>query len=308
VVRRVRERAPSVLPGVLIIAGVFLPIILRPSNDRLLEMTKGVSPVVAAAVLILLILLAILGVLVGTGWISHTTGRLLVRLGRRPAVLLAGRQLMADPWSGSRTFSALLATVVVGAGVLAYKAQLLTEFLASARFLQENGEQGEAGAGATFYTSAIDLISAVVDLGVLIAGMGILVALAEGIVSRRRAYAALVATGVPRRTLAEALAWQTITPLVPATLIALTVGVGLIRSIETSVSGDRRGSCGGTPAQCADPNSPLWHYTEVRLAVPVPVSDLALLGGGTLAIMFLVVGAGWLFLRMSTDLEELRVG
>ena len=308
VVRRVRERAPSVLPGVLIIAGVFLPIILRPSNDRLSEMTKGVSPVVAVAFLISLILLAILGVLVGTGWISHTTGRLLVRLGRRPAVLLAGRQLMADPWSGSRTFSALLATVVIGAGVLAYKSQLLTEFLASGRLLQETGEQGEAGAGTTFYTNAIDLISAAVNLGVLIAGMGILVALAEGIVSRRRAYAALVATGVPRRTLAEALAWQTITPLIPATLIALTVGVGLIRSIETSVSGGRRGSCDGTAAQCADPNSPLWHYTEVRLAVPVPVSDLALLGGGTLAIMLLVVGAGWLFLRMSTDLEELRVG
>ena len=306
VVRRVREKAPSVLPGVLIIAGVFLPILLRPSTDRLLRIFKDVNPTLVAAGVVLMILLAILGVLVGTGWISHTTGRLLVRFGSRPATLLAGRQLMADPWSGSRLFSALLASVVVGAGVLAFKAQLLTSLLAT----EDQPGVVEDDTRVAFFTNALNLTSAAVDIGVLIAAVGILVALAEGIVSRRRAYAALVATGVPRRTLAEALAWQTVTPLIPATLIALTVGVGLIRStMGTTISPGGTGECLGTPEQCADPHSPLWHYSEpVTIAVPMPFRDLALLGGGTLAIMLLVVGAGWLFLRMSTDVEELRVG
>jgi len=312
VVRRVREKAPSVLPGVLIIVGVFLPLLLRLAANglaetfepakRLEETLKTVSATVILAGVVVLILLAIVGVLVGTGWISHTTGRLLVRFGRRPATLLAGRQLMADPWSGSRTFSALLAAIVVGAGVLAYKSYLLTEL----RVVE--GEMPESR--VPFFTNALNLTSAAVDVGVLIAATGILVALAEGIISRRRSYAALVATGVPRQTLAEALGWQTITPLIPATLVAMTVGVGLVRSvIGTTVSPGGEGTCVGTPAQCADPASPYWHYTEtVKIAVPAPIGDLALLGGGTLAIMLLVVGAGWLFLRMSTDVEELRVG
>ena len=37
---------------------------------------------------------------------------------RRPAALLAARRLMADPWAGSRTFAALLACVVFGAGAV----------------------------------------------------------------------------------------------------------------------------------------------------------------------------------------------
>jgi hypothetical protein len=44
------------------------------------------------------------------------------------------------------------------------------------------------------------------------------------------------------------------------------------------------------------------------LTVPVPLANLSILAGGTLAVMLLVVAIGWLFLRMSTDLEELRVG
>jgi putative ABC transport system ATP-binding protein len=47
---------------------------------------------------------------------------------------------------------------------------------------------------------------------------------------------------------------------------------------------------------------------EVTLAVPVPLGDLVLLAGGTVAAMLVVVGVGLVFLRMSTDLEQLRVG
>jgi FtsX-like permease family protein len=276
VVRRTRARTPSLLPGVLIILGVFSPFVIRPFGGWLARrFGHDIGVTALYAIGTLLILAAILGVVVGTGWISHTTGRLLQRYGRRPAMLLAGRQLMADPWNGSRTLAALLAAVIVGAGVYGVRAQ----------FLIDAGADGDySSPRRDFYTGTFTLISLTVDLVMAVAAAGVLIALAEGIVTRRRGYAALVATGVPRRTLGEAIAWQTLAPLVPATVVALIVGIGLIRAPSAAASG-----------------------IGMREA-PVPLADLVLLGAGAFAIMVLVVGAGLLFLRMSTDLDELRVG
>jgi hypothetical protein len=297
VVRRTRDRKPSVLPGVLIIAGVFASLVIRPFGGVL-------STMALAAIGTVFILAAILGVILGTGWIAHTAGRLLHRYGRRPAMLLAGRQLMADPWSGSRTLAALLAAVIIGAGVYGYRALLTTRFAAEDRASRMLGEK--TGQDTAFYFNAIGLINLTVDLALVVAAAGVLIALAEGIVARRRAYAALVAVGVPRRTLGEAIAWQTLAPLVPAILVALAVGAGLCRTMATTATA-QQGTCSGN-AECADPNSSAWHYATVTLPVPVPFGDLLLLGAGAVAIMALVVAVGMLFMRMSTDLEELRIG
>jgi hypothetical protein len=265
-----------------------------------------------------LVLLAVLGVVVGTGWIAHTTGRLLHRFGHRPAMMLAGRQLMADPWSGSRTFAALLAGVIVGAGALGYRISMVTGFAADVEANRRAGVPADDGAGLAedpdFYLGAVDMVNLAVAVAVGIAAVGIMVALVEGIVSRRRAYAALVATGVPRRTLGEAVAWQTLAPLVPAILVALAVGVSMVRTtIGTSVTSGSSTSewCTGTEAQCAEPNSTFRHVQEiggVMLPIPVPLGDLAILGGATFVAMLIVVAVGLFFLRRSTDLEELRVG
>jgi hypothetical protein len=279
VVRRTRDRRPSVLPGVLIILGVFAPLVIRPFGRWLADRLGNDIGVTAVLVIgALMVLAAIFGVVLGTGWIAHTTGRLLHRFGRRPGMLLAARQLLADPWSGSRTLAALLAAVIIGAGVYGVRAQIMHDLMADAE------ANGVTGSHIGFYTGTFALISFTVDLGMVVAAAGILIALAEGIVARRRTYAALVAAGVPRRTLGEAIAWQTLAPLVPATVVALTVGISLVwATIATAAAGTGR-------------------------AVPVPVGDLLLLGGIAFAIMAAVVGVGLLFLRMSTDLEELRVG
>src|SRR4051812_26363429 len=50
------------------------------------------------------------------------------------------------------------------------------------------------------------------------------------------------------------------------------------------------------------------HSATVTLKVPIPFDDLARLGAGALVVMALVAGVGLLFLRMSTDLQEIRVG
>ena len=304
VVRRIRDRRPSILPGVLILAGIFVPFVVKPIGFWIWRHLSHhhVAPTLALVGIALIVIAAIFGVLLGTGWIAHTTGRLLHRYSVRPGMLLAGRQLMADPWRGSRTFAALLAALIVGAGVYGYQALLATQFAAEERAWRLVGDEASRDTG--FYFQTVRLVSLTVGIAMVVAAAGILVALAEGIVMRRRAYAALVATGVPRRTIGEAIVWQTLAPLIPATLVALTVGVGLARAPGGTVSAGAD-FCAIEP--CAE-NSSGWREANVTLGIPVPFGHLALLGAAAIVIMVAVVGVGLLFLRQSTDLDELRVG
>ncbi|RSM47936.1 permease [Actinoplanes sp. ATCC 53533] len=304
VVRRVRRRSPRLWPGVLILVGVFAPLLIRPLGKLLARWIGGDLMIAVAFVAVLL---AAVGVIVGTGWIAYTAGYLLHRFGRRPATLLAGRQLMADPWNGSRTLAALLATLVVGAGVLGYRAYMQTELAARNEAWAAQGDAIGDPELDNFYLNSVDLVRIAVAAGALVAAAGIMVALAESIVSRRRTYAGLVAAGVPRRVLGSSIAWQTLAPLVPAVLVALTVGVGLLRAVATEATSGGGASCSGTEAECFE-GSPSWvQHPEVTKAVPVPLVDLLLLGGGALAVMLLVVGVGLVLLRSSTDLDELRI-
>ncbi|GAA2492539.1 FtsX-like permease family protein [Winogradskya humida] len=278
VVRRTRKRGPWPWPGFLIVVG--LVIFQLPAQIKGIDVGTNRWAVLLGGG----VALTTIGVVLGTGWIAHTTGRLLLRFGPRPAMLLAGRRLMADPWSGSRTLAALLASVVIGAIALGFRISLVTQFEAWNRYNAQNHEE-QLGAGAPegFYTGAVDLIMVAVGIGVTVAAAGVLISLAEGIVARRRTYAALTAAGVPGRTLSESVLWQTMLPLAPALLLAVTSGIGLIRLTGTEVVAP-----------------------TVQLTVPVPVGSLALLGGGAFLIMLIATGVGLVVLRSSTDLEELR--
>ena len=153
---------------------------------------------------------------------SYVAGRVLHRYARGPAALLAARRLMADPWAGQ------------------------PDVRGAARVRDLRGRRGPVprvagGARSTAATTnriatstsgSLDLVDAAVAVGVAIAAAGLLVALAEGIVARRRTYAALVATGVPRATLARSILWQVFAPLVPAILLALAVGLSLVRGLS----------------------------------------------------------------------------
>lgn len=304
VVRRLRDRAPRPWPGVLIVAGLVLFAV--PG-----QMERALNPSVAMLCLAGGVALTMVGVVLGTGWISYITGRLL-HTGRRPAMLLAGRRLMADPWNGSRTLAALLAAVVAGAIAIGYRQFMITEFEGYDRLNALVGAGDGNGAPTGFYLGAIRLVLVAVLIGLLVAAAGVLVALAEGIVARRRAYAALTAVGVPRAVLTESVVWHTFAPLLPAVLIALVAGTGIARMFGTEVRMEEgEAVCRGTEAQCAaDPGA----FTEfivrhqVVLPVPVPWQGLLLLTAAVLVAMVLAVGAGLIVLRSSTDLEELRAG
>ncbi|BBH65622.1 hypothetical protein ACTI_23070 [Actinoplanes sp. OR16] len=312
VVRRVREDGPGPWPGFLIAAGLVAfvsPGLLADLLPVHGEFPSWVAPVLMGGG----VLLVTVGVVIGVGWISYTSGRLLRRYGRGAATLLAGGRLMADPWNGSRTLGALLGAIVFGAGTLGFRAMFATEFAASARYEEMIAGTGYPTSGYSdpeFYLGAIRLVMIAVSIAMLVAAGGVLVALVEGIVARRRAYAALTATGVPRRTLSAVLLWHTFVPLVPAVLLALGTGASLFRLGATEVR------LGEPFEQCIDPAAVDWETCaretivppSLVVPIPIPFAQLALLGGGALVAMLLVVGVGVAVLRTSTDLEELRVG
>ncbi|MFG2047705.1 FtsX-like permease family protein [Micromonospora sp. NPDC048935] len=304
-----RERGPGPWAGLLIGLGLTSFLAVRPAMYQLdgnAEVLGWLVPLLFAVGA----LAAMIGVVIGTGWISYHCGRLLRRHARRPAALLAAGRLMADPWAGSRTFAALLAALIFGGGAAAQRAY----FVAREQLDRDQGQLVRANGGAdTFYLSTMNLVDAAVAVAILIATGGLIVALVEGIVARRRAYAALVATGVPRATLSRSVAWQALTPAVPAILLALTVGTllgrGLVSEVSTGVSSTE--ICEATAALCDDPATREQYtrivYTpEIQRAVAVPLEQLAWLGAGALGAVLVTVGVGLLFLRASTALDELR--
>lgn len=308
VVRRVRTRGPRPWPGLLIVAGLLtfgLPLQLR---DEIAASKNTLYGFLVAG-----LLMTMAGIVLGVGWISHTAGRLLRRHGRGAASLLAGQRLITDPWSGSRTMAALLTAVIAGAVALGYKALLATTFRYDELFNRMMGFTDDGGvgppSGPEFYFGAIRLVMVAVGLSAAVAAAGLLVALAESIVARRRTYASLTAAGVPRRTLIGAILWQTLTPLLPALVLALAVGDALVRLIQTDFNlGSEYATCLTDPQVRGQCVPPAVVQAPMVLHVPIPWGDLGMLGAGALLAVLVAVGAGTLVLRSSTDLEELRIG
>jgi hypothetical protein len=321
VVRRVRRtQGPRPWPGLVIVLGISTIAAVQPLelwyDQRGAVMPSWVLPVALLGGG----LLATLGVVLGTGWISYTAGRMLGRFAQHPAALIAARRLTADPWTGSRTFAALLACVLFGAGALGVKAWFRAEFA-----VQREADRASAAAHgdvfvsdaqqSDFFLRTMDLVDLAVIVALLIATGGLLVALAEGVVSRRRTNAALVATGVPRAVLGRALVWQSLAPAVPAIMLAATVGAVLPRGIvsEVRAGGGSWEVCEADKVICDNPATAaaylrLHEEPLIVRAIGVPFGELAQHTGVALGAVLLTVGIGLLLLRGSASVEELRVG
>ncbi|MCX4387256.1 ABC transporter permease [Micromonospora peucetia] len=301
-----RERGPRPWAGVLIGAGLAAFLAVEPVARWYSRRGDDTPSWLVPALLVGGGLSATVGVVVGTGWISWTAGRMLHRYGRGPAALLAARRLTADPWAGSRTFATLLAAVLLGAGAAG-----LREYFVAADELSRR--TGAGLADDDFYLRTMDLVDLAVAVAMVVAAGGLVVALVDGITARRRAYAALVATGVPRPTLSRSIAWQSLAPAVPAVAVALTVGLLLARGLFRAPNGGGYAGevCEATERLCADPATRERYTRIIETAVvtvppDVPLEQLALLGAGALAAVLVTVGVGLLFLRAGTAVEELR--
>lgn len=321
VVRRSRrDRQPWPWPGALIGLGLLVTAIAEPLG-RGYGGDQGRDPALMVLLLLLGGVLAAIGVVLGTGWLSYISGRMLHRFGRGPAALLAARRLIADPWTGSRTFGALLAALLFGAGAAWARAY----FLAEARVGAEAQRRADLASGVTtppelvamddFYVRTVGLVDIAVVVALVIATGGLVVALVESIVSRRRAYASLVATGVPARVLGRSIAWQALAPMLPAIVLAVTVGVLMARAFfgTPSRGGFVSTSCDAGPELCGDPVTAAQYTRQIVEPlivepVSVPLGDLALYGVGGAVAVLVTVAVGLVFLRRSTVLDELRVG
>ena len=130
VVRRAWLRPVTLTPWPIVIVAVLIAlqyamVIWDIWVDNLLS---GASAVLLAVLAYLPVIAIGSAIWASTGWISAMTGRLMYRIGRRPATLIAARRLITDPWSGARVFGTVLLGVAFGAFIIEYR-QMVNEVL-----------------------------------------------------------------------------------------------------------------------------------------------------------------------------------
>jgi hypothetical protein len=305
VVQRVRRAAgPSAFVGLLLIAGVALFAGFAPLTRLLSHHNRYIPEWVALLIFYIGVMLAAIGVSVGAGWITYTTGRILRRLGSSPASRIAGGRMVADPWQGSRAFGVMIIAVMFAGGTAGvyqnFAVMEAVDAASGAAYARAAHDPGAAGVPETFYTNTTLLVGIAVGVAAVIGALGLLLSLTETIVSRRRTYAALVATGVPRSVLVRTQLWQTMAMAVPALLIAAGTGAGIARALfggSQSQGGDQ---------YSVDNGQHVHTLPTITRAIPIPWASLGLIVGGALAAVLVAVGIGLLFLRPSTSVEELR--
>ncbi|MFC9822739.1 FtsX-like permease family protein [Streptomyces erythrochromogenes] len=323
VVRRTRRSKPRVTPGVLIATGLGACALVEPVHAYFTRNPRADdAPLLITGGLIVIGVLAVgIGVVTGTGWITYTIGRTLQRYARKPAGLLAGRRMTADPWSGSRTFSAMLVALVIGSAAAGLAALTVASVSAqqenTRRFAALVGEPYEP-AGTGLYERAYELVGYAALVALVIAAAGLLVALADTVLAQRRALASLIATGTPRRILARAIGWQTLAPVAPAVSLAVLAGVLLPRFAVPDASdtadmqtwrcaplpGDGIGACEDQAYSQA--HSALVSAEKVPVIVTTPWDQVLMLAGTAITATTAITLVSLLFLRMSTRAGELR--
>ncbi len=168
------------------------------------------APLTGQAMLLPLALgavLIMLGLTAAGSWLTAQAGSVAARRARRPALLLAGRRLQADPRAQGRALSGVVLAVLVASGAAVLRAVTL-------RAQEDDG----------FYRSAYNLIDLALLVALVVAAAGLLVASCEAVLERRHTIASLAATGVPQATLRRAVLLQSLLPAVPAVALAAVAG------------------------------------------------------------------------------------
>ena len=276
VIRHRRIRPPRLLPAVAFIVGVLALASFTTITD-LLDSDSAAHASAAFPIVVLLFLITSVGLVLGSAALSAAIGRFLAARAGRPAVLIAARRLVADPFAASRAFGAVLLTVLLGAAAQGVRVATL------------------AGTDPDdpFYADTLDLVNLVIVVAVVVASLGLLVVAAEGILTRRRTLAALTAVGTPVGVLRRAVLAELLLPLVPTSLLAATAGVLAARGLFGTTLVRYEFSESGQP-------------TERLVSIPIPWAELGVLVAGTLAVTLLVSSMALLFLRSSTDPAEFR--
>lgn len=183
----------------------------------------AVAPLLGDGVLLPLALgavLTMLGLVSAGSWLTARVGGLAAQRARRPALLLAGRRLQADPRAQSRALAGVVLAVLVASGAAVLRADALR--------VREQDD---------FFRNAYGLVDLALLVALLVAAAGLLVAACEAVLERRRTLASLVATGVPLSTLRRAVLLQSLLPAVPALALAAVAGA-VVGLALTATSGE----------------------------------------------------------------------
>ncbi|MFJ8826359.1 FtsX-like permease family protein [Streptomyces sp. NPDC102467] len=213
-----RERPPR---GPRPLTALLLPTLAVILGVALL-MTRGSGTGLAGLPLFVLGAVVLTGA--GSIWVAGASasamGRRLAGRTENPAVLLAAARLQEDPWAAARSHAAVLLVTIVGVGVVGIRRVLLAD-------LHEIQRTGSAGEPTDYYTFGLDLSAAAVLVALVISLAALAVGTAESLSTRRRALAAQVAAGVPRRVLTRTLLLETALPLAPALVLATLGGTAI---------------------------------------------------------------------------------
>ncbi|MFE2543686.1 ABC transporter permease [Actinacidiphila glaucinigra] len=261
----VRRRRPRRFRRVRLLPGPLA--LLAATGLLLMAMSRKLgpdTPFFAATGLVLPLYL--FGLLTSSAGMAAAMGRLASRSGR-PALMIAGKRLRADPWAASRAHTAVMLAALIGVGYLTVRRVALDALRA----------EPEHHPDLAFYVGGYNLAGLALLIGVAVTISGLAVSVAESLTARRRTLAALAAAGTPRKVLRRAVLLETALPLAPA--IVLSAACGL------AVTGP---------------------FLVARAWSARPLLEAALLAGGLLAASLLATAASLPLLRYSVHPAQLR--
>lgn len=279
VTHRATPRTPRLLPIVLFGVGI-TGLAAFTAIARVSGLDHRNTPVRVLVILALFIATGI-GLTTGAATIAARSGAYLADRASRPALLIAGRRLAAQPFQASRSNAVLLLVVVITGAVQGVRPAILTQANPTDR---------------SFYAGALNLVNLALALGITLGAASILVTAAEGVVARRRDLALLTATGTPQSTLRRAVMIETLLPLAPTALLAAFAGVLAARGVY--------GSQFQTSAHDNLGNANATTVTDVPL--PFPWLATLAIPAATLLVVTVLTSTTLLLLRRSTDIAELR--
>lgn len=275
VVRQVTQRPPRILPVALFVTGVGVLVFFSAvssltslADEPAWHNLAVVGPAFLACAA---------GLVVGAASVSAEIGRFVATRTSSPALLIASRRLVAASFAASRAHAVVLLVVVIGGATQGVRNLILA--------ITDPDDR--------LYLDMLNLVNLALLVGLVLAGVGVLVHTAERAVSGRQGLASLTATGVPRAVLARALVWESLLPLLPTALLGATAGVLAVRGIFGTTYSEKTITRRG-------------RQRFEMLPVPVPWVEVAVLVGGAIAVTVLMAVLGLSFVRRSTDPAELR--
>jgi hypothetical protein len=216
--RRARRERPRIWPVWLIGAGLADMVACRWWIDDLINAGRLGSELVAPYATLVVGLGAIcVGVPLCAASIGYLGAKVTLRYARRPAALIAARRVLADPYAGSRAVSALLVCTVLVGALVGIRTYLDFEIEVLAISDQTIGDPD-------LYHMVMDILQGLAAVFVGFAGVGLLIALVDAVLTRRRTEAALLAGGTPGRVLMRAQVIGVFLAAVPGVLLGLATG------------------------------------------------------------------------------------